>query len=147
MKPVFSAAETTGATAAGTGGGPGFLAAGRAGQLGLGAGSNLAAVQGSMIPGTQTFERSLYAARPELVTSPSTSFADRISNLGNIFDADKLQASFIDTTIKEQVPGAITDALPNILTERSPLTVAGLGLGLKMAATPPPPWIVTGKLA
>ena len=68
----------------------------------------------------------------------TTGFTDRISNIGNIFDADKLQAGFIDTTIKEQVPGAITDALPNIITERSPLTVAGLGLGLQMAATPPP---------
>jgi hypothetical protein len=75
-----------------------------------------------------------------LATAPtaSTGIIDRLSNLGNLFDADKLQAGFIDTTIKEQVPGAITDALPNIITERSPLTVAGLGLGLQMAATPPP---------
>ena len=127
-KPVFKAAETTGATVAGTGGGPGFLAGrGLTGSL-----------QGPMIPGTQTLERSLYAARPELITSPTTSLAERFSNVGNLFDADKLQAGFIDTTIKEQVPGAITDALPNIITERSPLTVAGLGLGLQMAATPPP---------
>ena len=68
----------------------------------------------------------------------TTGFADRISNIGNIFDADKLQAGFIDTTIKEQVPGGITDALPDFITERSPLTVAGAGLGLQMAATPPP---------
>ena len=127
-KPVFKAAETTGATVAGTGGGPGFLAGrGLTGSL-----------QGPMIPGTQTLERSLYAARPELITSPTTSLAERFSNVGNLFDADKLQAGFIDTTIKEQVPGAITDALPNIIPERSPLTVAGLGLGLQMAATPPP---------
>ena len=53
-KPVFKAAETTGATVAGTGGGPGFLAGrGLTGSL-----------QGPMIPGTQTLERSLYAARP-----------------------------------------------------------------------------------
>ena len=68
----------------------------------------------------------------------STGIMDRISNVGNIFDADKLQAGFIDTTIKEQVPGGITDALPDFITERSPLTVAGAGLGLQMAATPPP---------
>ena len=137
LKPIFSTAETTGATAAGTGGGPGFLAAGRAGQLGLGAGSNLAAVQGPMIPGTQTLERSLYAARPELITSPSTSFADRLSNVGNVFDADKLKAGFVDTTLGQQTPG-LKEFLPDIVTERSPLTVAGLGLGLQMAATPPP---------
>ena len=68
----------------------------------------------------------------------TTGFTDRISNIGNIFDADKLQAGFIDTTIKEQIPGGITDALPDFITERSPLTLAGAGLGLQMAATPPP---------
>ena len=68
----------------------------------------------------------------------STGIMDRLSNVGNLFDADKLKANFIDTTIKEQVPGGITDALPDFITRQSPLTVAGAGLALKTAATPPP---------
>jgi len=70
-------------------------------------------------------------------TVTGTSFADRISNVGNIFDADKLKANFVDTTLRQQTPG-LKEFLPDIVTERSPLTVAGLGLGLQMAATPPP---------
>ena len=67
----------------------------------------------------------------------STGIMDRLSNVGNIFDADKLKAGFVDTTLGQQSPG-LKEFLPNIVTERTPLTVAGLGLGLQMAATPPP---------
>ena len=67
----------------------------------------------------------------------STGIMDRLSNVGNIFDADKLKAGFVDTTLGQQTPG-LKEFLPDIVTERSPLTVAGLGLGLQMAATPPP---------
>jgi hypothetical protein len=72
------------------------------------------------------------------IPATSTGFAGRVSNIGNIFDTDKLKAGFVDTTIKEQVPGAITDALPDFVTRQSPLTVAGAGLALKTVATPPP---------
>ena len=88
----------------------------------------------SLEGGAAAIPNTAFTAAP----TASTGIMDRISNVGNIFDADKLQANFIDTTIKEQVPGGITDALPNFITERSPLTVAGAGLGLQMAATPPP---------
>ena len=67
----------------------------------------------------------------------STGIMDRLSNVGNLFDADKLKAGFVDTTLGQQTPG-LKEFLPDIVTERSPLTVAGLGLGLQMAATPPP---------
>jgi len=67
----------------------------------------------------------------------STGIMDRLSNVGNIFDADKLKAGFVDTTLGQQTPG-LKEFLPDIVTERTPLTVAGLGLGLQMAATPPP---------
>ena len=67
----------------------------------------------------------------------STGIIDRLSNVGNIFDADKLKAGFVDTTLGQQTPG-LKEFLPDIVTERTPLTVAGLGLGLQMAATPPP---------
>ena len=78
---------------------------------------------------------------PTIVTTPaptaSTGIMDRLSNVGNIFDADKLKAGFVDTTLGQQTPG-LKEFLPDIVTERTPLTVAGLGLGLQMAATPPP---------
>ena len=131
MKDVFtSTGETATQVARGTGEALGFRTADALQPAFLGRG---------VVGGAQDSLGSI-ATRTGIGTTPAvtgTSFADRISNVGNLFDADKLKAGFVDTTLGQQSPG-LKEFLPNIVTERSPLTVAGLGLGLQMAATPPP---------